>query len=41
MKLHENRRTMELLLTRIRRKYGVRADILEKDYYVTLLLEEL
>lgn len=41
MKLHESIETMELLISNISRRTGVREDVLEKDYYVTLLLKEL
>lgn len=41
MKLHENKENMELLISNISERTGVREDVLEKDYYVTLLLEEL
>lgn len=32
---------MELLISNISERTGVREDVLEKDYYVTLLLKEL
>ena len=41
MKLHKDKLAMELLITNISEKTGVRRDVLEKDYYVTLLLKEL
>lgn len=41
MKLHENKENIELLISNISERTGVREDVLEKDYYVTLLLEEL
>lgn len=41
MKLHENKENMELLISNISERTGVREDVLEKDYYVTLLLKEL
>lgn len=41
MKLHENKESMELLISNISERTGVREDVLEKDYYVTLLLKEL
>ncbi len=41
MKLHLDRDAFETLLLDVQERTGVRADILEKDYYVTLLLKEL
>jgi predicted nucleotidyltransferase component of viral defense system len=41
MKLHKDRDAFQALLTAISEKTGVREDILEKDYYLTLLLSEL
>jgi len=41
MKLHENKESMELLIFNISESTGIREDVLEKDYYVTLLLKEL
>ena len=41
MKLHKDKLVMELLITTISEKNGVRRDVLGKDYYVTLLLKEL
>lgn len=41
MKLHKDKQAMELLITNISERTGVREGVLEKDYYVTLLLEEL
>lgn len=41
MRLHEDKAALRALLLRLSQRSGVRADILEKDYYVTLLLEEL
>ena len=41
MKLHEFKEDFSVLIESISNRYGIRADILEKDYYVTLLLEEL
>lgn len=41
MKLHNDKDAFILLLTQISERTGIRADILEKDYYVTLMLEEL
>ena len=41
MKLHEDLDSFEKILIDTEEQYGIRADILEKDYYVTLLLKEL
>ncbi len=41
MKLHKNKENMEVLISNISERTGVREDVLEKDYYVTLLLKEL
>ena len=41
MKLHEDRNSFLALLNQIHDRSGVRLDILEKDYYVTLMLKEL
>lgn len=41
MKLHESRDAFGVLLNEVSQKTGIRADILEKDYYITLLLYEL
>lgn len=41
MKLHLDRPAFETLLLDESETSGIRADILEKDYYVTLVLEEL
>ena len=41
MKLHSDKDSFEAILLEVEQISGVRADILEKDYYVTLLLEEL
>ncbi len=41
MKLHEDRPSFRQLLRELSSRTGCRADILEKDYYVCLLLEEL
>lgn len=41
MRLHEDAAAFRALLLRLSKRHGIRADILEKDYYVTLLLEEL
>lgn len=37
MKLHESKESMELLISNISERTGVREDVLEKDYYVSLL----
>ena len=41
MKLHEDTDAFLAILQRVNESSGVRVDILEKDYYVTLLLKEL
>jgi predicted nucleotidyltransferase component of viral defense system len=41
MKLHLDKAAFETLILDIAEKTNIRADIIEKDYYVTLLLEEL
>ena len=41
MNLHKDRETFSDILNLIADQTGIRADILEKDYYVCLLLEEL
>lgn len=41
MNLHQDRDAFEALLSDISRRTGIRSDIVEKDYYVTLLLWEL
>lgn len=41
MKLHEDKYSFLNILNLINESSGVRGDILEKDYYVTLLLKEL
>jgi hypothetical protein len=41
MKLHEDKKSLEDMIGVISQNTGIRADILEKDYYVTLLLYEL
>lgn len=41
MKLHNDKEAFAAILQRINEVTGIRADILEKDYYVTLLLGEL
>jgi len=41
MKLHQDREAFGDLLSNISRRTDIRSDILEKDYYLTLLLWEL
>lgn len=41
MKLHKDRDSFQALLSIISEKTGIREDIIEKDYYLTLLLSEL
>ena len=41
MRLHEDKYSFSALLAAIHNETGIRQDILEKDYYVCLLLEEL
>jgi len=41
MKLHKDKDAFQALLTAISEKTGIRDDIVEKDYYLTLLLSEL
>jgi len=41
MKLHNDRLAFETLLLDISERTGIRADIIEKDYFVSLLLKEL
>ncbi|MCL2655016.1 MAG: nucleotidyl transferase AbiEii/AbiGii toxin family protein [Coriobacteriia bacterium] len=41
MKLHNDRDAFLAILQQVNQSSGIRADILEKDYYVTLLLKEL
>jgi predicted nucleotidyltransferase component of viral defense system len=41
LKLHNDKEAFIAILQRINEATGIRADILEKDYYVTLLLREL
>lgn len=41
MKLHEDRSAFRVLLESIHEKTGYRTDVLEKDYYVLLILKEL
>ncbi|MDD4121874.1 MAG: nucleotidyl transferase AbiEii/AbiGii toxin family protein [Eubacteriales bacterium] len=41
MKLHKDKDAFQALLSVIAEKSGIREDIIEKDYYLTLLLSEL
>ncbi len=41
MKLHFNEEDLEFFINIINERTGVREDVLEKDYYVTLMLKEL
>lgn len=41
MKLHEDKDAFRALISTISEKVGIREDIVEKDYYLTLLLSEL
>lgn len=41
MRLHKDRDAFQALLTAISEKTGIREDIIEKDYYLTLILSEL
>lgn len=41
MKLHQDKDAFRVLLDDVHTKTGYRADVLEKDYYVVLILEEL
>lgn len=41
MRLHEDRAAFRAILLRVASRSGIRQDVLEKDYYVTLMLEEL
>lgn len=41
MKLHQDREAFGALLSNVSRRTGIRSDIIEKDYYLTLLLWEL
>lgn len=41
MRLHEDRDAFQALLSAIGERTGIREDIIEKDYYVTMLLSEL
>lgn len=41
MKLHEDVNAFKVLINDIHEKTGYRPDVLEKDYYVVLILKEL
>ena len=41
MKLHLDREAFQFVVDDISKRCSVRRDVLEKDYYVTLLLKEL
>ena len=41
MNLHLDKAAFELVIDDVSKKSAVRRDVLEKDYYVTLLLKEL
>jgi predicted nucleotidyltransferase component of viral defense system len=41
LRLHDDRAAFVGILANVSGRTGMRQDILEKDYYVTLLLEEL
>ena len=41
MNLHSDRAAFELIIDEVANSSGVRRDVLEKDYYVTLMLKEL
>lgn len=41
MKLHTDKKAFKVLLENINNRSGIRIDVLEKDYYVMLILEEL
>lgn len=41
MKLHLDRDAFRVLIESIHKETGYRSDVLEKDYYVVLLLQEL
>ena len=41
MKLHDSPDVFETIVLRIAEREDIRSDVLEKDYYVTLLLKEL
>ena len=41
MNLHLDRLAFRVLISSIHERTGYREDVLEKDYYVTLILKEL
>lgn len=41
MKLHQDTNAFRVLIEDIHKKTGYRTDVLEKDYYVVLILSEL
>lgn len=41
MNLHQDKTAFRVLLSQINQQTGYRLDIIEKDYYVTLILNEL
>lgn len=41
MKLHEDPAAFQVLLSSVSERSGIREDIIEKDYYLTMLLSEL
>lgn len=41
MNLHQDKEAFEALLLNVSQRTGIRSDIIEKDYYLTLLLSEL
>lgn len=41
MKLHKDTDAFKVLISNVSERTGYREDVLEKDYYVTLILEEL
>lgn len=41
MKLHEDKNAFRVLLEQVHERTGYRTDVLEKDYYVVLMLREL
>ena len=41
MKLHQDRNAFRVLLEQLHERTGYRTDVLEKDYYIVLMLHEL
>ena len=41
MKLHLDKYAFDTIISNISKRFNIRRDILEKDYYVTLMLNEL